>query len=225
MKILLVSDEEAVRLSEGWDRSMGGRYADIDLILSAGDLAPSYLEYLVTVFNVPCLYVRGNHDEGYDDNPPGGCVCIEGRICEISIPGSGDDVEPDILRIAGLGGSIRYRPGGYMFTEREMRMRAVKLYLRSALGIVMLADEKKRLRRGEPSVDILLTHSPCRGHGDLDDFAHTGFECFNWLHDALHPRYHCYGHVHTRYGMIKRITTHPSGATLINVSGMYILEI
>ncbi|HVH54112.1 MAG TPA: metallophosphoesterase, partial [Actinomycetota bacterium] len=47
------------------DESLGGEALGQlrpDLVLSAGDLPFDYLEYLVTVLNVPLLYVPGNHD-------------------------------------------------------------------------------------------------------------------------------------------------------------------
>jgi uncharacterized protein len=42
------------------------------LIPSCGDLRPSFLDFLVSSFNVPCFYVRGNHDTTYQDSPPAG---------------------------------------------------------------------------------------------------------------------------------------------------------
>ena len=49
-------------------------------ILSCGDLDPKYLEFLVTMTNCPLLYVNGNHDRKYLENPPEGCICIENRV-------------------------------------------------------------------------------------------------------------------------------------------------
>ena len=37
------------------------RYQDVDLILSCGDLPYYYIEYMVSMLNVPCYFVRGNH--------------------------------------------------------------------------------------------------------------------------------------------------------------------
>ena len=55
MKILVVADEESAYL---WDHYRPGRLAGIDLILSAGDLKPEYLSFLVTMANRPLLYVH-----------------------------------------------------------------------------------------------------------------------------------------------------------------------
>ena len=79
--------------------------------------------------------------------------------------------------------------------------------------------------RGKIGFDILLTHAPCKGHGDMEDIAHTGFECFNQLLDKHHPKLHVYGHVHKEYGQIESTMIHESGTKLINASGHYIVEI
>ena len=59
MKILAIADEESRYL---WDFYEPGKLKDIDLIISCGDLNPDYLMFLVTLSNVPVLYVHGNHD-------------------------------------------------------------------------------------------------------------------------------------------------------------------
>ena len=46
MKILIVADHESRRL---WDYFEPGMLDQYDLILSAGDLSPHYLEFLVTM--------------------------------------------------------------------------------------------------------------------------------------------------------------------------------
>jgi hypothetical protein len=275
MKILLVADRELRELWDYWDTAGKKRTEGVELILSAGDIKPEYLEFLVTMLNVPCLYVRGNHDGMYDEKPPMGCIDIDGKVFELKVPvaGSGpEECESDsgkesngdaagqtqpsdpgyrTIRIAGLGGSMRYRKGGDMYTEREMRNRVRKLLRRIRLGIVTGTDErsyrsselsdqaramginpftKRRRVNAEASdrgpVDIFLTHAPCFGHGDLEDLPHTGFKCFNRFHELVRPAYHCYGHVHREYNVLMpKETEHPAGAHLINVGGMYILDI
>ena len=70
MKILCIADSEDERLISSWSTVGKARLEGVELILSAGDLKPYYLEFLVTMLNVPCLYVRGNHDMMYHDDPP-----------------------------------------------------------------------------------------------------------------------------------------------------------
>ena len=62
MKILAIADTEERCL---WECFRKERFEGVDLILSAGDLDPDYLEFLVTVINKPLIYVRGNHDDRY----------------------------------------------------------------------------------------------------------------------------------------------------------------
>ena len=196
MKILLIADEENKAL---WDHYDSSRTEGVDLIISCGDLHPDYLQFLVTMTNCPLLYVRGNHDGVYDRNPPDGCISIDDRIYDYRG-----------LRILGLGGSMRYRPGGDMYTENEMWKRISRLGPRLALM---------------NGFDILVTHAPARGHGDLEDLPHRGFECFNDLLRKWHPPYMCYGHVHQAYGTFQRELQHPCGTKLINAWNSHILHI
>ena len=97
MNILAIADVEERCL---WECFRKERFEDVDLILSAGDLDPDYLEFLVTVINKPLVYVRGNHDDRYARHAPGGCICVEDSVYVYRG-----------IRIAGLGGSMRYRDG------------------------------------------------------------------------------------------------------------------
>lgn len=77
MKILAIADTEERCL---WECFRKERFEGVDLILSAGDLDPDYLEFLVTVINKPLIYVRGNHDDRYARHAPGGCICVEDTV-------------------------------------------------------------------------------------------------------------------------------------------------
>ena len=170
MRILLLSDEADKALWDYLDRRL---LEGIDLILSCGDLPAEYLSFLTCFTNAPILYVHGNHDERYAVKPPEGCVCVEDTVCVVNG-----------VRVVGLGGSMRYRDGKHMYTEKEMARRIRKLRW------------KLRRHRG---FDILLTHAPARGYGDQDDLPHRGFACFLPLLDRWRPRYMAYGHVHPQY--------------------------
>ncbi len=171
LQVLVLSDVESEYL---WDHFEKEKLEGVDLILSCGDLKAEYLSFLATFSKVPILYVRGNHDDHYQQDPPGGCECIEDSI-----------VEYRGVRIMGLGGSFRYRPDGKnMYTEREMYRRILKRRLALART---------------HGVDILVTHAPPRGIGDAGDYAHRGFECFLGFMDKYHPAYLVHGHVHANY--------------------------
>ena len=122
----------------------------------------------------PVLYVRGNHDDKYEQRPPEGCICIEDQIYVY-----------EGVRILGLGGSMRYKPGNNQYTEKEMQHRVNRLCFQLFR------------RRG---FDILLTHSPALGVNDGDDLPHKGVACFCTLMDKYKPKYFIHGHVHATYG-------------------------
>ena len=180
-----------------WDYYAPGRLDGVDAIISCGDLSPEYLSFLVTMASRPLFYVRGNHDEVYDRKPPEGCDCIDGEVVDFRG-----------YRILGLGGSMRYNQGTCQYTEREMRWRIFRL--------------RRQLRGG---VDLLVTHAPARGLGDMDDVCHRGFECFRELLDRCHPLYHCHGHVHLQYVPTRPRTWQYGETTIVNATGKYILEL
>lgn len=196
MRVLAISDVEEGWLYEHFDReSLRG----VDLIVSCGDLPAAYLEHIVTLSNVPLVYVRGNHDTAYDEHPPGGCVSIDGHLRDFNG-----------LRIMGLGGSIRYNPQVHGYTEAEMARRAARLAL---------------LAQATGGVDLLVTHAPARGYGDLDDLPHRGFEAIDALVRHLRPRYLVHGHVHLQYARVARRLEHPSGTTIVNACGSQLIDI
>ena len=195
MKILAVADEICQAL---WDHYVPGKLKEYDLIISCGDLKPDYLSFLVTVANVPLLYVHGNHDDRYEKHPPEGCDCIDDKF-----------VVYKGLRILGLGGSPWYRPGVHQYTEQQMRRRIAKLWL-------------KILWHG--GVDIVVTHAPPRGVGDANDPAHRGFEAFLKFIDRYHPKYLLHGHVHMQYGIEKIREREYHGTKVINVCERYVLN-
>lgn len=221
MKILMIADREERYLWDYWNESTAQALSDVGLVLSAGDLKPAYLEFLVTMLNVPLVYVRGNHDSYYDVHAPEGCIDADGRIVEVECR-AGEAVQT--MRILGLGGSMRYKDNSDdMYTEQEMRARIRRAELDIAKRR-LAAKVTGSYEEGIRDFDILLTHAPCRGYGDMDDLPHMGFDCFNDLLNKYSPQLHCYGHVHQEYGEAKRHIIHLSGTLLINSCGHYIID-
>jgi Icc-related predicted phosphoesterase len=200
VKILAVSDEECAAL---WDHYVPGRLSEYDLIISCGDLKADYLSFLVTMGRSPVLYVHGNHDTSYDNYPPEGCDCIDDQI-----------VVYNGIRILGLGGCLRYHPGDYQYTDKQMARRIAKLHW-------------KIRRLG--GIDVVVTHAPPYGVGDAPDPAHHGFETFLELMELYKPKYLIHGHVHLRYqagiGEKPPRERQYGDTTVINVSERYTLEL
>lgn len=165
-----------------------------DVILSCGDLPFDYLEYVLTVTGAPLVYVPGNHDPDLSPSAPDPLHLLGSFREQFRDPPgppgglNADDriVEAAGLRVAGLGGSMRYREGPHQYTERAMRRRARRLVRRAGW----------RRLRDEGGVEVLLTHAPPRGLGDEEDLPHRGFEVFHRLARRLRPRLLVHGHIH-----------------------------
>jgi len=205
VKILAVADEVDPRL---YSPRLKDRYGDVDVVISCGDLPIVYLEFIVSVLNVPLVYVHGNHPQsvfaasGELKEEPEGCVNIDGRV--VSVKG---------LLIAGLEGSMRYSDGPHQYTENEMRLKALRLVPRLLWN---------RYRYGR-YVDILVTHAAPFGIQDANDLCHTGFRTFVTFMDRFHPRYVVHGHVH-RYTPDVVSRTEYEDTTVLNVFRYQVLE-
>lgn len=162
VRVLAIADEEARALTPAQLQDLRP-----DVVLSAGDLPAHYLEYVASATDAPLVWVPGNHDP---------------EIGEAWLyPADGAVVEVAGLRVAGLGGCVRYRPGPHQYTQREYRRKARRL---------------ARAARRKGPVDVLLTHAPPFGLGDEEDPPHHGIEALHDLLDALQPRWHLHGHIH-----------------------------
>lgn len=194
MRILSLADVEDKFL---WDHLDKDYLKSADLILGAGDLKHEYLDFLCTFTTAPVLFVHGNHDRTKGKPDPSGCTCIEDTIYNF-----------DGVRILGLGGCMRYKPGPDMYTEAEMEKRIKKL--------------RFKLKRSK-GFDILLTHAPAFELGDDTDLPHTGFKCFRQLLDEYAPKYMIHGHVHLNYGRKERIMAY-GDTTIINAFEKHMFE-
>ena len=196
MKILAVSDIESKALWDYFDKS---RLEGIDVIVSCGDLKAEYLSFLATFFYGPVLYVHGNHDESYEKKPPEGCICIEDQV-----------FVHQGVRFLGLGGSMRYKPGPFQYTDRQMSLRAVRLWPKIAT---------------HHGFDVLVTHAPAFGQGDAPTPAHQGFKSFLSLMDRYSPRVHLHGHVHLNYDPLSGRIRRYQETTIINAYEKYVFEL
>jgi len=177
------------------------RYADIELIVSCGDMPPVYLEFITSILNVPLFYVRGNHDEIYEESPPGGDNLHQNLV------------EYKGVTFYGLEGCIRYNKSPIQYTEGQMRRMVT-----SAFPIM----QYNNIRRG--GLDVLVTHSPPLGIHDADDPPHRGFKSLLQFMDWYQPRYMVHGHVHT-WDRRKTTETQYGETMIMNINPVTVLEI
>lgn len=191
MRVLALSDEVVPYIHSPRLRE---RYPLVDLVVGCGDLPASYLEYVVSVLNVPMVVVPGNHDPDRFRVPGG--IDIDGAIVRVGR-----------LAIAGLGGSPRYKDvGRHQYSEVGMHARLLPLLPRLVL---------RRLRTGCGS-DLLVTHAPPRGVHDAPDPAHRGFLALRRLLRLARPRLMVHGHTHL-WGGSGPVETVLFGCRIVNV--------
>lgn len=197
VRALAVSDEV-----EPWALVAATARPGVDLVVAAGDLPFDYLAGIVDRVDRPGVLVPGNHDPAIDGAPPAGWVDADGQVVDVGG-----------VRIAGLGGCVRYRPGPNQWTEREQARRGRRLARRA----------RRATRRDGRGIDILLTHAPPRHCGDREDGPHRGFECLHGVIAALSPRLLVHGHIHP-YG--QATPDRFVGTTrVVNVVGRHLLEL
>jgi Icc-related predicted phosphoesterase len=207
MKILSLSDQI---VSFIYSSQVRQRFGDVDLILGCGDLSYLYLEYVLTALDIPLFFVRGNHDKIVEYSEWG----------QRTGPAGGVDLHRQVvnyrgLLLGGVGGSLRYRPGPFQYSQGEMFRNVLSL----APG--MFAN---RIRTGR-FLDIFVSHAPPFGIHDDIDLTHTGVKAFRWLLQVFRPAYHFHGHVHvyrpdtvteTLFGSTRVINTYPYKETLLD---------
>ena len=194
ISVLAVADEVCPALYDHLDPR---RWKGVDCIISCGDLAPDYLDFLATKLGVPVFYVRGNHDGAYEESDYDVGQNLHRKIIEFRG-----------VRMAGLEGCRRYNPAFPQYTEREMA-RFVR------------RERVAAFRRGAP--DLVVTHAPPAGIHDGADVCHQGFESFHRLMKAWKPAFFIHGHTHA-YDR-KPTTTVVGGTTVVNVFPYYRFEV
>ena len=206
MKILALSDQVVDRV---YTLTPQGHFLGVDIIVGCGALPYSYLEYLVSMLNVPMFYIPGNHDPVY--NPRFSSARAEG--------GTNLDLRwkhSKGLLLAGFGGSVRYRPDGVnQYTQTEACLRAFELMP----GLLL-----NRLRYGR-ALDILITHSPSYGIHDEESQAHRGLKAINWILHWARPRYHFHGHTHFVRSNLEPSVTQLGPTTIMNIFPYKLIEI
>ena len=214
MKILCISDQIDPLV---YTNSIKQRFADVDMILSAGDLPMDYLDFIVSSLNKPAFFVFGNHNlreyshfRGRRDT-----FSTEEKMHHFSGAahiGSKIKYEDGTI-IAGLGGCMRYNKEQNQYTEFQMRLEILKL---------VPALIFNRIFRGR-YLDILLTHASPRGIHDKEDKCHLGFNSFLWFMRVFKPKYLIHGHIHL-YDLSEVRTTNYGETVVINAYSHYLLN-
>ncbi len=200
VKILCVSDTEMPQLHSAVN--LRRQYSDIDMIISCGDMPPGYLDFITSITSAPMFYVRGNHDEVYDSQPPGG-INLHRQV-----------VEYRGLLMAGLEGSIKYNRGAIQYTQLQMHRMVL------GLGPAILWNRWARKR----GIDLFVTHSPALNIHDGNDVAHRGFTSFLNFMKWYRPRYMLHGHVHI-WDRRKTVRTQYESTCVLNINPFTVLDL
>jgi len=207
VQILGISDEIIGLL---YSSQVKERFGHIDVVLSCGDLPYFYIEYLVCNLNKPTYFVRGNHAQVKEigevniSTGPGGATDLHGRTFR-------DSTE---LLLAGVEGSLRYRPGPYQYSQNEMWMNVFTLLPGMFIN---------RIRYGR-YLDVFITHAPPWGIHDEEDLPHQGIKAFLWLDRVFQPAYHLHGHTHIHH-QIRSQETFLGKTKIVNVFGYKELQL
>lgn len=225
MRVLAIADTPERLLYEHFSPERWKGH--VDVVLSCSDLDHEYLEFLVTVLDVPLYYVAGNHDTSYRTRPPEGCESIDGRVVRVGG-----------LRIAGVSGSMQYNagPDEYQYTERQMAGKTRRLGYRvwRAGGVDLVISHAAPLHcpafHGCPSP--VGGGRPCEHPDrpahleaclDASDRCHQGFAAFRRFILRHRPRYWLHGHNHLTYAWMPRLST-IGETTVINAYGHFVLD-
>ncbi|MFN2112931.1 MAG: metallophosphoesterase, partial [Anaerolineales bacterium] len=200
LKALSVSDRVDSSLLE---REAFDQFKDIDLILSCGDLPYYHIEKLFQLYEVPVLYVRGNHDPRVE----------YGKSGPLFGPRGGIDLHKRVvvlneLIFLGFEGSLPYKDGPFLYSQGEMWRFVIST-------VPKLIWNKLSYGR---FLDVVIAHSPPFGVHDQDSNVHGGYKAFRWLIKTFQPTYFFHGHIHV-YGDDQTTDTVVDRTLVINTYG------
>ena len=206
MKVLVLSDKTVDFI---YSPSVVQRFADVQWVISCGDLPYYYVEYVLDALNVPTFYVRGNHASPVE----------YGNLVNRTAPMGAIDLHTQVTAFkgvltAGIEGSLRYKEGPFMYSQNDMWWTVISMIPAMLLN---------RLVYGR-YLDLLVTHAPPWGIHDKKDIAHQGFKAVRWMLEVFKPKYHLHGHIHL-YNNDPIQTTRFVETEVINVYGYRELEL
>lgn len=214
MKILCISDQVDPII---YSNSVKERFSDIDIVLCAGDLPMEYIDFIVSNLNKPTYFIFGNHNlQEYHFYHKSEKLQSQQYVLEHSHGAEylGFKVKKtENLLIAGVSGSIRYNKGKNQYTDREMKLKLIKM-------IPALLFNKLRYGR---FLDIFLTHATPKNIHDKEDPCHQGFRCFRWFLKRFKPKYMIHGHIHLYDAQDVRVSKYLD-TIIINAYSHFILD-
>jgi Icc-related predicted phosphoesterase len=177
----------------------------LDGIIGCGDLSPTWLSFLVDAFEVPFVFVRGNHDHGgawAEGTGLAGAWLASGHVAHLAGIAVGG------LEWPGIG-----QPGN---------QRRPWLAWRHAVGLLRRAVVA-RLTGHDESI-LVISHAPPLGAGDVPtDAYHVGFGAYRWLLERLRPPLWLHGH--TTMASVPELVTRSDQTCVVNVTGAVLLEL
>lgn len=178
MRILSVSDTIVDFI---YSPGVRDRFSSVDLLLGCGDMPYYYFEYILNALDCPAYFVRGNHarvveySECGERTSPHGAIDLHRRV----IVNKG-------LILAGIEGSLRYRPGPFQYTSGEMWGHVLS----------MVPTFLSNMAFKGRALDVFVSHAPPAGVNDRSDLPHRGVPAFKWLLLVFKPAVHLHGHIH-----------------------------
>lgn len=217
LKILAMSDEKCDALINILQSDVDYFRKEIDLVISCGDLRPSYIGVIASILNKMVYYVEGNHhsdkrrkgllhhfmpyDEHEDDSCPGGINVHKQYIVN------------EKFRITGFEGCMWYNGEGKQYKDGEMNSR-----VNSVINRIHLSRFKNKLFETSMPPLITVSHAPIKDVGDGTDRAHRGFSSFRKFVKKVSPALWLYGHKHlTHYSQLEAF--HVNDTVAVNCYG------
>ena len=161
------------------------RFGKTDVAISCGDLPFPYLEYVISMLDIPLYYVHGNH-----------LTIIETPQDELRLhPWGGAKHAPQesfmtrltTCLIGGIEGSLQIQ-------QRSQSIFTIPNVVDGSGNGAQDAAEQVALRSLSGLLSLVTV--PQRAFMLKSDYAHRGVHAFRWLLRWFSPKLHLHGHVH-----------------------------
>lgn len=180
-----------------------------DVLLHAGDFTmkggpleiEQFNKFLEKLKHKKMIVIAGNHELPFDDN----------ILAEPSYFGDRVSVIQKYLKTKGVDSMKHVLTNAVYLQDSMVTVCGINIYGSPwsprfcdwAFNAERGADILQKWNMIPENVDILITHGPPVGHGDMTKGGiHVGcVELLNTVQKRVKPRYHVFGHIHEGYGM------------------------